>query len=85
MRIRIAARTEEHQGPRPPRPLDVCLHAVEKNGTREFWWVLNADGVDGEEGYWTTRNTAGECKYFCDAGWGDAGNAIAHLEEELAG
>lgn len=34
---------------------------------------------------WTTRNTAGECKYFCDAGWGDAGNAIAHLEEELAG
>ena len=63
---------------------DVRLHAVEKNGAREYWWVLNADGVDGEEGYWTTRSTAGEYKYFCDAGWGDADNAIAHLEEELA-
>lgn len=50
---------------------DVCLHAVEKNGSREYWWVRNANGVDGEEGYWTTRNTAGEYKYFCDAGWGD--------------
>ena len=39
---------------------------------------------DGEDGYWTTRNTAGEYKYFCDAGWGDGDNAIAHLEEELA-
>ena len=29
---------------------DVCLHAVEKNGTLEYWWVLNADGVDGGEG-----------------------------------
>ena len=62
---------------------DVCLHAVEKNGSREYWRVRNANGVDGE-GYWTTRNTAGEYKYFCDAGWGDGDNAIAHLEEELA-
>lgn len=46
--------------------------------------VLNADGVDGEEGYWTTRKAKGEYKYFCDAGWGDADNAITHLEEELA-
>lgn len=59
--------------------------AGEKNGSREYWWVRNANGVDGEEGYWTTRNTAGEYKYFCDAGWGDGDNAIAHLEEELAG
>ncbi|MBS6647155.1 MAG: hypothetical protein KH253_00210 [Bifidobacterium adolescentis] len=51
---------------------------------REYWWVLNADGVDGEEGYWTTRKAKGEYKYFCDAGWGDADNAITHLEEELA-
>ena len=43
-----------------------------------------ADGVDGEEGYWTTRKAKGEYKYFCDAGWGDADNAITHLEEELA-
>lgn len=64
---------------------DVQLHAVEKNGTREYWWVLNANGVDGEEGYWTTRNTSGGYEYYCDAGWGDADNAIAHLEEELAG
>lgn len=63
---------------------DVRLHAVEKNSSREYWWVRNANGVDGEEGYWTTRNTAGEYKYFCDAGWGDGDNAIAHLEEELA-
>lgn len=63
---------------------DVRLHAVEKNGSREYWWVRNANGVDGEGGYWTTRNTAGEYKYFCDAGWGDGDNAIAHLEEELA-
>ena len=55
---------------------DGCLHAVEKNGAREYWWVLNADGVDGEEGYWTTRKAKGEYKYFCDAGWGDADNAI---------
>lgn len=50
----------------------------------EYWWVRNANGVDGEDGYWTTRNTAGEYKYFCDAGWGNGDNAIAHLEEELA-
>ena len=29
---------------------DVCLHAVEKNGSREYWWVRNANGVDGEDG-----------------------------------
>lgn len=55
---------------------DVRLHAVEKNNSREWFGTPTA---------WTTRNTAGEYKYFCDAGWGDGGNAIAHLEEELAG
>ena len=62
---------------------DVRLHAVEKNGAREYWWVLNADGVDGGEGYWTTRNEAGEYEYFCDAGWGDEANAICHLEDAI--
>lgn len=30
------------------------------------------------------RKAKGEYKYFCDDGWGDADNAITHLEEELA-
>lgn len=36
---------------------DVCLHAIEKNGSREYWWVRNANGVDGEDGYWSTSAT----------------------------
>lgn len=61
---------------------DVRLHAT-VDGGREYWWVENANGIDGEEGYWTTRNEAGEYEYFCDAGWGDEANAICHLEDAI--
>lgn len=61
---------------------DVQLHATVDDG-REYWWVENANGIDGEEGYWTTRNEVGEYEYFCDAGWGDEANAICHLEDAI--
>lgn len=43
-----------------------------------------ANGIDGEEGYWATRNATGEYEYFCDAGWGNEANAISHLEDAIA-
>lgn len=62
---------------------DVRLHAT-VNDTREYWWVENANGIDGEEGYWATRNATGEYEYFCDVGWGNEANAISHLEDAIS-
>lgn len=57
--------------------------------TRSKRTVAGNTGGFGTPMAWTARTATGrptavEYKYFCDAGWGDGDNAIAHLEEELA-